>query len=78
MKETARRNKPLSSTKLPMQILAVAGGGHGGFGEKEAENLVSAEPIGCNGDPMVSCLHLLGEGTFTEALLEQRLTDVTI
>lgn len=39
LNETARRNKPLAQTKLAMPILAIGGGGNGGFGDKEAEQI---------------------------------------
>jgi pimeloyl-ACP methyl ester carboxylesterase len=39
LNETARRNKPMSRTKLTMPILAIGGGGNGGFGDKEAEQI---------------------------------------
>lgn len=36
---TARRNKPLSATKLTMPVLAIGGGGHGGLGQLEGDQL---------------------------------------
>ena len=39
LNETVRRNVPLAARKLPMPILAIGGGGHGGFGEAEAEQI---------------------------------------
>lgn len=39
LNETARRNKPLSATKLKMPVLAIGGGGHGGMGKLEGEQL---------------------------------------
>ena len=39
LNETARRNKPLARTKLAMPILAIGGGGHGGFGDGEARQI---------------------------------------
>ncbi len=35
--ETARRNEALARTTLTMPVLAIGGGGHGGFGEMQAE-----------------------------------------
>ena len=39
LNETVRRNAPLAARRLLMPILAVGGGGHGGFGEAEAEQI---------------------------------------
>lgn len=39
LNETARRDAPLAATKLSMPILAIGGGGHGGFGEGEAAQI---------------------------------------
>ncbi len=39
LNETVRRNAPLADRRLPMPILAVGGGGHGGFGDAEAEQI---------------------------------------
>lgn len=39
LNETARRNEPLFAKKLPMPILAIGGGGKGGFGDKQAEQV---------------------------------------
>lgn len=39
LNETARRNKPLARTKLTMPIFAIGGGGNGGFGDKQAEQI---------------------------------------
>ena len=36
LNETARRNEPLAAKKLAMPVLAIGGGGHGGFGEAQA------------------------------------------
>jgi len=36
LNETARRDAPLARSKLPMPVLAIGGGGHGGFGPMEA------------------------------------------
>lgn len=39
LNETARRNAPLAQTKLTLPILAIGGGGHGGFAAAEAEQI---------------------------------------
>jgi len=39
LNETERRNKLLAQTKLGMPVLAIGGGGHGGFGDAEAEQI---------------------------------------
>ncbi len=39
LNETVRRNVPLAARRLAMPILAVGGGGHGGFGDAEAEQI---------------------------------------
>lgn len=39
LNETARRNAPLARTKLTLPILAIGGGGHGGFAAAEAEQI---------------------------------------
>ena len=39
LNETVRRNAPLAGRRLPMPILAIGGGGHGGFGEAQAEQI---------------------------------------
>lgn len=39
LNETARRNKPLAATKLTMPVLAIGGGGHGGLGKMEGDQL---------------------------------------
>ena len=39
LNETVRRNAPLGTRKVPMPILAIGGGGHGGFGDAEAEQI---------------------------------------
>ena len=39
LNETARRNVGLAGTKLGMPILAIGGGGHGGFGTAQADQV---------------------------------------
>ena len=39
LNETVRRNVQLAAKRLPMPILAIGGGGHGGFGDAEAEQI---------------------------------------
>ena len=39
LNETARRNKPLLETELTMPVLAIGGGGHGGFGDAQADQM---------------------------------------
>jgi len=39
LNETARRNKPLAATKLAMPVLAIGGGGQGGLGEFQGDQL---------------------------------------
>lgn len=39
LNETERRNRPLAASKLAMPILAIGGGGQGGFGTAEADQI---------------------------------------
>ncbi|WP_395944406.1 alpha/beta fold hydrolase [Brevundimonas sp.] len=39
LNETAARNKPLSATRLTMPVLAIGGGGHGGMGQFQVDQL---------------------------------------
>lgn len=39
LNETARRNKPLFATKLTMPVLAIGGGGNGGMGKLQGDQL---------------------------------------
>lgn len=39
LNETVRRDKPLAATELTMPLLAIGGGGHGGFGKGEGDQL---------------------------------------
>ena len=60
LNETAQRNKPLSRTKLAMPILAIGGGGHGGFGNKEAEQ-IRQYATNVTGKSLPGCGHWLPE-----------------
>lgn len=60
LNETARRNKPLSRTKLVMPILAIGGGGNGGFGDKEAEQ-IRQYATNVTGKSLPGCGHWLPE-----------------
>ena len=60
LNETARRNKPLASMKLAMPILAVGGGGHGGFGEAQAQQ-VRRYASNVTGVSLPGCGHWLPE-----------------
>ena len=39
LNETAKRNEALSKTKLKMRVLAIGGGGHGGMGQLQIDQL---------------------------------------
>ena len=39
LNETARRNAPLAATKITVPVLAIGGGGHGGFGTAQADQI---------------------------------------
>ena len=39
LNETVRRNKPLADIKLAMPVLAIGGGGKGGFGDAQADQI---------------------------------------
>jgi len=39
LNETERRNAPLAGTKIAVPVLAIGGGGHGGFGTAEADQV---------------------------------------
>lgn len=60
LNETARRNKSLASPKLAMPILAIGGGGHGGFGEAQAEQ-VRRYASDVTGVSLPGCGHWLPE-----------------
>lgn len=58
--QTAADNKAISQTKLEMPVLAIGGGGHGGFGEFEA-NLVRKYATNVTGKVLAGCGHWLPE-----------------
>jgi pimeloyl-ACP methyl ester carboxylesterase len=60
LNETAERNKDLSKTKLSMPILAIGGGGHGGMGKLQVDQL---NEYGTNVEGLVlpGCGHWLPE-----------------
>lgn len=60
LNETARRNKPLAATKLTMPVLAIGGGGHGGLGRFEGDQLRDyANDV--RGEVLADCGHWLPE-----------------
>lgn len=60
LNETARRNEPLARTKLTIPILAIGGGGNGGFGDKEAEQ-IGRYAANVTGRSLPGCGHWLPE-----------------
>ncbi len=60
LNETAQRNKPLAQTKLGMPALAIGGGGHGGMGQLQVDQL---REYGTNVEGLVipECGHWLPE-----------------
>lgn len=60
LNETARRNKPLATTKLTMPVLAIGGGGHGGMGKLEGDQL-REYAINVRGEVLPGCGHWLPE-----------------
>ncbi|WP_277923796.1 alpha/beta hydrolase [Sphingomonas sp. TREG-RG-20F-R18-01] len=60
LNETARRNKPLSATKLTMPVLAIGGGGNGGMGTLEGDQL-KEYATNVRGVVMPGCGHWLPE-----------------
>lgn len=57
---TAKDNEEISKTKLNMPVLAIGGGGHGGFGEFEAD-LVRRYATNVTGKVLPNCGHWLPE-----------------
>ena len=60
LNETARRNKPLAATKLSMPVLAIGGGGKGGFGRAQAEQ-IRKYATNVTGASIPNCGHWLPE-----------------
>ncbi|EZP49974.1 alpha/beta fold hydrolase [Sphingomonas sp. RIT328] len=60
LNETARRNRPLAATKLRMPVLAIGGGGHGGMGRLEGDQL-KEYAIDVRGEVLPGCGHWLPE-----------------
>ena len=60
MNETARRDAPLAATKITVPVLAIGGGGHGGFGKEEAEQ-VGRYATDVTGLSLPGCGHWLPE-----------------
>ena len=55
-----RLNAPLAQSKLAMPVLAIGGGGHGGFAEKQAEQ-VRQYATDVEGRSLPGCGHWLPE-----------------
>lgn len=60
LNETERRNAPLTETKIAVPVLAVGGGGHGGFGTAEAEQ-IKKYATNVEGLSLPGCGHWLPE-----------------
>lgn len=60
LNETARRNVPLARTKLTMPMLAIGGGGHGGFGQTQAD-MMRRYATDVEGRALPGCGHWLPE-----------------
>jgi pimeloyl-ACP methyl ester carboxylesterase len=60
LNETARRNKPLAATKLAMPVLAIGGGGNGGLGKLEGDQL-KEYATNVRGEVLPDCGHWLPE-----------------
>jgi pimeloyl-ACP methyl ester carboxylesterase len=60
LNETARRNKPLFSTTLTMPVLAIGGGGNGGLGKLEGDQL-NDYATDVRGEVLPGCGHWLPE-----------------
>ena len=72
LNETARRNAPLAETKLTVPVLAIGGGGHGGFGTAQADQ-VRRYASQVEGLSLPGCGHWLpeeGAKPLNEAVLE--------
>lgn len=60
LNETARRNAPLAGTKITVPVLAIGGGGHGGFGTAQADQ-VREYATNVEGLSLPGCGHWLPE-----------------
>ena len=60
LNETERRNLPLTKTKIAVPILAIGGGGHGGFGTAEADQ-IKKYATNVQGLSLPGCGHWLPE-----------------
>ncbi|NPD68486.1 alpha/beta hydrolase [Lichenicola cladoniae] len=60
LNETVRRNKPLAATKLTMPVLAIGGGGNGGLGKFEGDQLRDYA-TNVQGEVLPGCGHWLPE-----------------
>ena len=60
LNETERRNVPLTKTKIAVPILAIGGGGHGGFGTAEADQ-IKKYATNVQGLSLPGCGHWLPE-----------------
>jgi pimeloyl-ACP methyl ester carboxylesterase len=60
LNETARRNKPLFATKLTMPVLAIGGGGNGGMGKLEGDQL-KQYAMNVRAEVLPGCGHWLPE-----------------
>ena len=72
LNETARRNATLAETKLDMPILAIGGGGHGGFGTAQADQ-VRRYATRVEGLSLPGCGHWVPEesaGPLNQAVLD--------
>ncbi|WP_422918312.1 alpha/beta fold hydrolase [Rhizosaccharibacter radicis] len=60
LNETARRDVPLAATKITVPVLAIGGGGHGGFGTAEADQ-IRTYATNVTGLSLPGCGHWLPE-----------------
>ena len=60
LNETARRNAPLAATKITVPVLAIGGGGHGGFGTAQADQ-IREYATNVEGSSLPGCGHWLPE-----------------
>ena len=72
LNETTRRNAPLAGTKLAMPVLAIGGGGHGGFGTAQADQ-IRQYATNVEGLSLPGCGHWLPEecaGPLNQAVVQ--------